>query len=128
MLLNNMKNIVIITFLLSILTGCSPVICGADSKKVTYAKALTNLQLEKLFNDTTEFFQTNERIHFQGELPAQFKDLGIKVIRVHRGVHLRLQGCFDHHVDLVVFDQGENQRIELWYGEENFQKDVLWKQ
>jgi len=124
-----MRNIIIIAFLLSILTGCSPAICGADSKEVTYAKALTSLQLKKLFKDTTEFFQNNERIRFIGEIPAQFKDIGIKAISVHKGIHLRLQSCFDHYIDLVVFDQGEKQRIELWYGGngEKLQKDMLWK-
>lgn len=129
MQLKFVNKVAVITILIFLLPACSSSSCDTDSKEVAFVKSLSNLQLTKIFTDTKEFFLTNERMHFGGKIPAQFTEIGVKAIRVHRGIHLRLQGCMDHYVDLVVFEQEQNQRIELWYGGngKKYHKDIIWE-
>ena len=98
--------------------------CSEKAKEVAFAKSLSEKQLSTLYTDTKSFFKDKERIHYGGTIPSQFSKLGIMAIRVHKGIHLRLQGCMDHWVDIVVFDEDTNPRIELWY--DITRKDKLW--
>ena len=115
-----------ITILLS-LSGCadSGVICDEKSSEVSFARSIGKERLAKVFEDV-KVLKSEGKILSGGLVPAQFSDLKIKTIRVHTNVHLRLKGCFDHHIDLVVYD-GEEQKIELRWGEHKPGKEVLWK-
>lgn len=120
-----MQNKILLVALL-LLGGCSSYVCDEKSKEVKFAKALSKQKLEYIYKETREFFADKERMHYDGPIPQQFTELGVKAIRVHKGIHLRLKGCFDHWVDIVVFDNLTNPKIELWHS--GTVKELLWEQ
>ena len=91
------------------------------------ARLLSQERLQRLYTEALPFASGEPG---GGPVPSQFQDLGALALRSHIPgiVHIRLQGCFDHHVDLVAFGEShQGPRIELWYSEHPRQKEVLWQ-
>ena len=118
------------------LLGCGDVTCDADSVEVASARQLSQARLQQVANDVDELLRGNSKpagslwtVSEEG-VPEQFQDIGVVVSRVTPiDVRLRLKGCMDHHVDLVVTGSvAGSDRIELWFGEgPTSGKEVLWE-
>jgi len=83
------------------------------------ARALSPERLVRLHGDSLRYAKGE---HWYGPIPEAFADLGVVAIRSHSEgmVQLRMRGCMDHYLDLVVYatDSGLHpgrSRVELWY-------------
>ena len=107
------------------LSSCLAADCSESSEKVVYARALSKEQLSEIYFATLDIFNDHERFHYEGPLPETLKKHGIITIRVHKQIHLRLEGCLDDWVDLVVVDDVEDPKIELKY--QRGKREILWR-
>lgn len=96
--------------------GCTSSDCSSYSDEAAYVRNLSNDELNEIYQTTLSFFESRERFDWEGPLPEALGKHGIKYIRVHKQIHLRLNGCFDQWVDIVVFDTDEAPKMELRYG------------
>jgi len=116
--------------------------CDASSKKGRRAKSLPPERLAELYTAMAKLRNAlppekrNGYSDLSGEeIPEEFKDLDCRVVRPGGAYPLiRLEGCMDHHLDIVFFGLGEpvgsrdnSPRIALWSGEFEHIEDVLWK-
>ena len=82
--------------------------CDEDSAEVAFARSLSSERLTKLVDDSRALLISSpgEDSWGAGEtaIPHQFADLHPKMLRSVRGgeLRVRLKGCMDHHIDLVV--------------------------
>lgn len=115
--------------LLFVLASCGALKCERDSETAVYARSLSAERLSALY----DYSMGLEWSDFGGDyydqvLPEEILDLPIKLLRVkQRSVIYRLEGCMDHHLDLVVIKAGETAaQIELHSGEVPRIVEVLW--
>jgi hypothetical protein len=118
--------------------------CGADSKQARMAKALSQERLASLHHAMKQLWAAipeQERgfasMKFSGEkIPREFGGLHARWVGIHHGSSIiRLQGCFDHHLDLVFHGVGEPTgpvveppRIDLRSGEHAMMRtETLWR-
>ncbi|GAA6140159.1 hypothetical protein NBRC116583_39070 [Arenicella sp. 4NH20-0111] len=107
--------------------------CGSNSDNANFLRSLPVERYERLYSYSVSLGSENKtHRHFDLEknpLPKQLSDLPIKVIKVNkRHVLYRLEGCLDHHLDLVLKKTGENSpRIELRSEEHPRIVEVLWE-
>lgn len=119
-----------------VLVGCDFPNCSEDAPEVAFARAMSQQRLSKLFEYNEQLLDADAYPtgFLDQPLPEPIADLPVKTIRSdggkrvpELGVYYRLQGCMDHHVDLVVYDsRNDSPRIELWYGENPLEKEILW--
>jgi len=113
-----------------LLAGCGVGDCEKDSETAIFARNLPKDRLGLLFQYSETLGEESSKEHYYDgtPLPEEISDLPIKVLRVDkRKVLFRLEGCLDHHLDLVVVRTGDNSpRIELRSGEVPRIKEVLW--
>jgi len=115
------------------LVGCGLPDCSEGSEKANLIRSLSQERLKNLFIysiglDSEQRVQDYYDLE-KNPLPNQVSDLPIKLIRVNkRQVLYRLEGCLDHHLDLVVQKNGKNTpRIELHSEELPRVIEVLWQ-
>ena len=119
------------------LAGCIDVTCDGNDSEAVAARALSKERLERLYTDIANWGPNKHWTDVylwddaKGEVPEQFKDIGAGFAeRTFDGnVVLRLRGCMDHHLDLiVVLAKDEDPRIELRYGEgPTSGQEILWR-
>ena len=113
------------------LAGCMDVTCDEGDAEIAMARGLPEQQLARLYEDA-EPYATG--VHWEGPVPAAFADLSPVALRSHQpGVLVvRLRGCLDHHIDLVVYIAGDDRfhnkhgRVELQFGERPVVNETLW--
>ena len=110
--------------------------CEGDSPRAAFARSIPRARLATLFEDVRRlgpWIGPRRR----DEIPVEFSDLGVIAIggaSFPGSTHLRLAGCFDHHLDLVVLGaDGEardgDPRIDLIWGEvPHLGSETLWRQ
>ena len=117
--------------------------CDASSKQGRMANSLPPERLAELYAtraklrsalpaDEREVRRFDLR---QEQIPKEFEDLNCRVVRPGGSAPLiRLEGCMDHYLDMVFFGLGDSAargdnspRIELWSGEHDWIKEVLWR-
>jgi hypothetical protein len=118
--------------------------CDADSKQARMAKSLSRERLADLHRAMAALWsglpkEDGEVAHIEihhSKFPAVFDGLNAAFVRIDFGTSIiRLEGCMDHHLDLVFFGVGEpnspgddhSPRIELWSGDYNRKIEVLWR-
>lgn len=117
--------------------------CEVTSRQARMARALSQERLAGMHLAMTKLWATipeDERniasVSFSGEqIPKEFGGLNARFVRI-RGGHsiIRLQGCFDHHQDLIFYGVGEpttygdhSPRIDLHSGEHDVTVETLWR-
>ena len=116
--------------------------CSAGSKQARMARSLSASRLQELHQamialrsslpeDERDFRQELWR----DDLPPVFHDLNCALVRYGGDSPLiRLEGCMDHHLDLMFYGIGESSqfgdhspRITLVSGEFDVKEEVLWR-
>ena len=131
-----MRNLIPLLLFFLLASACTDLgDCGADNPKAQHARSLSQAQLQAIYDDAHSIVEAKygERgccgsIN-SNELPPEWEHLGIVVVSVHPfKVYLRMEGCMDHHLDLVIISgDDDTSRIELWSGEgPERRKEILW--
>ena len=127
-----MKKISLLIVVLFISIGC-PEPCGESADEVSIARSLSDQRLQKLVADTGMLLQEltpdldADRFYVDSSRP-EFVDLDPVEVRIHgSNLLIRLRGCLDHYVDMIVVDSlSDNPRVVLHWGEHDTGKEVLW--
>ncbi|MBD5781528.1 hypothetical protein IEN85_18650 [Pelagicoccus sp. NFK12] len=134
---------VIQALLIIALTSCGDVTCDEDSEAVASARALTPERLERLYAQMAELVEKvkKEEVYieysvYDDGIPEEFEDIGAISIEPVRGIpSIRLDGCFDHHIDLLFVGIGiiepsssEKQILLIWGEHSTAGEEVLWKE
>ncbi len=116
--------------------------CSSTSRQADKARALSEDQFTKLHEAMTALvmsFPMEDRIiphQYTGKsIPRDFLDLSPVLIRLGDSPLIRLEGCYDEHLDLRFFSVGEpddvgdhSLRIVLVSGDYDMPKEILWQQ
>ena len=118
--------------------------CNAGSWKARKARSLPEERLEALYDAMKDLRSTipadksfsRSKYDLTGDqIPAEFQDLGCRVVRAGTDYPLiRLEGCFDHHLDLHFYGIGEpsdrgdhSPRITMASGDSDRKEELLWR-
>ena len=117
--------------------------CDADSRQARMARALSQERLASLHHAMSELWKRSPKdaqnlpqVYFsQDQIPKEFDGLNAKVVRIRHGnAIIRLQGCMDHHLDMVFSGVGEGSAyggnppsIVLCSGEFDMKFETLWQ-
>jgi hypothetical protein len=119
--------------------------CSATSKQARMARSLSQERLGELHRAMTALWaaipeeeRDFARVHFSaGQIPKEFEGLNARLVRIRSDDSIiRLQGCMDHHLDLMFHGVGEpisqhedpTPRITLGSGEFDRRVEVLWRE
>ncbi len=109
------------------LYGCLPATsCGPDSERVAFAKSLSEDRLKVLYQDSKALLSSEPNFYIPAG-PDEFSDLNPINMRAWRSdkLGIKLEGCFDHFVFLIVDTNAGEITVE--YGEgPDYGEDLLW--
>ena len=127
------SKLLILFLALLVLAGCGGPDCSEGSEKASLVRALSQERFSDLLLyskglDSEQSVQHHHDLE-KNPLPSEISDLPVKLVRVNeKQVLYRLEGCFDHHLDLVVLKDGKDSpRIELRSEEVPRIIEVLWQ-
>ena len=118
--------------------------CSATSKQAKMVRSLPQERLGELHRAMTALWSAippaerddADMEFFEGQIPNEFDGLNAKLVRIRWGDSIiRLEGCMDHHLDLMFHGVGEPilqdedpaPRITLVSGENNPGVEVIWR-
>jgi hypothetical protein len=117
--------------------------CDADSKEARMARSLSQDRLASLHHAMSELWRKSPKdaqnfpqVYFSGDrIPKEFDGLNARLVRIRDGrAIIRLQGCMDHHLDMVFSGVGEGSAyggnppsIVLRSGEFDMKFETLWQ-
>lgn len=108
--------------------------CGSTSKAAKFARGLSQRRLADIHEEIVRLKRTvGENFSDQqltgNRIPVELQDLKPKLIRLGAdrmsSSIIRLDGCYDDHLDLVIDEQPE--RISLRTSEISKNREVLWR-
>jgi hypothetical protein len=131
-----MRNISTLLLFSALTTACEELPnCYSDSPRAKFAYSLSKEQYADIYDTTVQKVEKKfgknlccGRID-PDELPENMAFLNLRTVNaLPHIVLLRLEGCFDHHLDFVVVRDTDNSgRLELWSGEgRDAKKEILW--
>lgn len=116
--------------------------CDASSSQAKMARGLPPERLAELYRTMGELYgalpedeKKYQQTLFGEKVPKEFEGLKCDVVRVggnYPGI-LRLEGCFDHYLDMKFYGIGEastgdnSPRITLQSGEFEILEEELWR-
>ena len=114
------------------LLSCTDVTCDGTAPEARMARGLSKARLERLYEEGRAYATESGIV---SPAPPEFSDLGAVGLRSYRPglLNVRLRGCLDHFLDIVVEYPGERNSalakgtISLRYGEFPVETEVLWE-
>ena len=114
--------------------------CDEGSEAVAYGRSLTQYSLQRLFIDMEAFSRESHGAPRDistppgDTLPPPFADIDAVFVRLrNQRLMIRLEGCFDHHVDLwfdgiLEQDKRPRQIVLSWGQFSHSGYEVLWSE